>query len=97
MSKKPSASSLCLLALLSISFSIHPALASDKLRTGDLIGIYAKADGLDVTHVGFFVETNDGPMLRNASSEKANMKVVDSPFVEYVKNTPGIVVLRLRA
>lgn len=68
-----------------------------QLRTGDLIGIHAKADGLDVTHVGFFVETNDGPMLRNASSKKANMKVVDSPFVEYVKNKPGIVVLRPRA
>ncbi|KVK94706.1 hypothetical protein WJ47_32130 [Burkholderia ubonensis] len=68
-----------------------------RLRTGDFIGIYAKAEGLDVTHVGFFVETRDGPMLRNASSKKANMKVVDSPFLEYVKNTPGIVVLRPRA
>ncbi|ACB69063.1 protein of unknown function DUF1460 (plasmid) [Burkholderia ambifaria MC40-6] len=68
-----------------------------QLRTGDYIGIYAKADGLDVTHTGIFVETRDGPMLRNASSKKANMKVVDSPFLEYVKNTPGIVVLRPRA
>ncbi|MXN77855.1 DUF1460 domain-containing protein [Burkholderia sp. 4701] len=68
-----------------------------RLRTGDYIGLYAKADGLDVTHVGFFIETRDGPMLRNASSKKANMKVVDTPFLEYVKNTPGIVVLRPRA
>ncbi|KWK42662.1 hypothetical protein WT81_02040 [Burkholderia stagnalis] len=68
-----------------------------RLRTGDFIGFYAKADGLDVTHVGFFIETRDGPMLRNASSKKANMKVVDTPFLEYVKNTPGIVVLRPRA
>ncbi|AJY10830.1 DUF1460 domain-containing protein [Burkholderia dolosa] len=67
-----------------------------RLRTGDFIGIYAKADGLDVTHVGFFIDTPDGPMLRNASSKKANMKVVDSPFLEYVKHTPGIVVLRPR-
>lgn len=65
-----------------------------QLRTGDLIGIYTTADGLDVTHVGFFIETADGPVLRNASSKKENMKVVDSPFLEYVKNTPGIVVLR---
>lgn len=36
MSKKPSALSPCLLVLLSISFSIHPALASDKLRGGDI-------------------------------------------------------------
>ena len=68
-----------------------------QLRTGDFIGIYAKADGLDVTHIGIFVETRDGPMLRNASSKKANMKVVDSQFLDYVKNTPGIVVLRPRA
>lgn len=65
-----------------------------QLRTGDLIGIYTAAEGLDVTHVGFFIETTDGPVLRNASSKKANMKVVDSPFLEYVKDTPGIVVLR---
>ncbi len=35
-------------------------------------------------------------MLRDASSKKANMKVVDSPFLEYAKHTPGIVVLRPR-
>ncbi|WP_082742087.1 DUF1460 domain-containing protein [Burkholderia sp. MSMB1078WGS] len=67
-----------------------------QLRTGDFIGIYAKADGLDVTHVGFFVETDNGPVLRNASSKKANMRVVDSPFLEYVESSPGIVVLRPR-
>ncbi|HGL4261383.1 N-acetylmuramoyl-L-alanine amidase-like domain-containing protein [Burkholderia dolosa] len=66
------------------------------LRTGNFIGIYAKADGLDVTHVGLFIDTPDGPMLRDASSKKANMKVVDSPFLEYAKHTPGIVVLRPR-
>ncbi|AOI73905.1 N-acetylmuramoyl-L-alanine amidase-like domain-containing protein [Burkholderia ubonensis] len=68
-----------------------------RLRTGGFIGIYAKADGLDVTLVGFFVETRNGPMLRNASSKKANIQVVDSPFLEYVKNTPDIVVLQPRA
>jgi hypothetical protein len=66
----------------------------NQLRTGDFIGIYAKADGLDVTHIGYFIETSNGPMLRNASSKKANMKVVDSPFLAYVRDTPGIVVLR---
>jgi hypothetical protein len=68
-----------------------------RLRTGDFIGIYAKADGLDVTHIGFFIDTPDGPMLRNASSRRANLKVVDTPFLDYVRHTPGIVVLRPRA
>ncbi|WP_375644296.1 MULTISPECIES: DUF1460 domain-containing protein [unclassified Bartonella] len=65
-----------------------------RLKSGDFIGIYTKLAGLDVTHVGFFIMTDKGPMLRNASSRKANEKVVDSPFIDYVKKTPGIIVLR---
>ncbi|OKB67785.1 hypothetical protein BHU62_04910 [Serratia marcescens] len=65
-----------------------------QLHTGDYIGIYTNLDGLDVTHTGIFVMTENGPVLRNASSRKANMRVVDSPFMDYVMATPGIVVLR---
>ncbi|MBE4974082.1 DUF1460 domain-containing protein [Serratia sp. X3] len=65
-----------------------------QLRTGDYIGIYTNLAGLDVTHTGIFVMTDNGPVLRNASSRKANMQVVDSPFMDYVMATPGIVVLR---
>nr|WP_242689356.1 DUF1460 domain-containing protein [Photorhabdus cinerea] len=65
-----------------------------NLRTGDYIGIYTHLAGLDVTHTGIFIMTDHGPMLRNASSLAANKKVVDSPFLEYVKNKPGIIVLR---
>ena len=36
-----------------------------------------------------------GPVLRNASSRKANMRVVDSPFMDYVMATPGIVVVAM--
>ncbi|CNH54367.1 DUF1460 domain-containing protein [Yersinia pekkanenii] len=68
--------------------------AVSHLKNGDYIGIYTHIQGLDVTHTGIFVRTAKGPMLRNASSLKGNNKVVDSPFVEYVKKTPGIVVLR---
>lgn len=65
-----------------------------RLRTGDYIGAYAKDGGLDVTHVGIFVEGPDGPVLRNASSLSANDKVVDSPLRDYLTTVPGIVVLR---
>lgn len=65
-----------------------------QLRTGDYIGIYTKLAGLDVTHTGIFIMTDEGPMLRNASSRKINMRVVDSPFMDYVRATPGILVLR---
>ncbi|WP_375651880.1 DUF1460 domain-containing protein [Bartonella sp. LB28NMGDW] len=65
-----------------------------RLQSGDFIGINTKLAGLDVTHVGFFIMTDKGPMLRNASSRKENEKVVDSPFMDYVAKTPGIIVLR---
>ncbi|MFI6773088.1 DUF1460 domain-containing protein [Nocardia sp. NPDC050412] len=76
-----------------------PSAAVDEgviggLRTGDYIGAYADQPGLDVTHVGIFVMTPSGPVFRNASSLAANNKVVDSPFAEYVRTTPGIMVLR---
>ncbi|MGE2723988.1 DUF1460 domain-containing protein [Mycolicibacterium pulveris] len=65
-----------------------------QLRTGDYIGAFAEDGGLDVTHVGIFVETPDGPVFRNASSLRANQKVVDQPLAEYLQTVPGIVVLR---
>ncbi|MEU2252502.1 DUF1460 domain-containing protein [Nocardia xishanensis] len=65
-----------------------------QLRTGDYIGAYSDQPGLDVTHVGIFVMTPDGPVFRNASSLAANNQVVDSPLADYVRSTPGIVVLR---
>lgn len=64
------------------------------LRTGDYIGAYATDGGLDVTHVGLYVDGADGPVLRNASSLLANNQVVDEPFLGYVQTVPGIVVLR---
>jgi hypothetical protein len=65
-----------------------------RLRTGDYIGAYAQDGGLDVTHVGIFINTPTGPVLRNASSLAANNKVVDSSLSGYLKSVPGIVVLR---
>lgn len=74
---------------------VNRALLS-RLRTGDYIGIYTDEPGMDVTHTGIYVVTKNGPMLRNASSLKANRKVVDSPFLDYARNKPGIVVYRPR-
>ncbi|HEI8865868.1 TPA: DUF1460 domain-containing protein [Serratia odorifera] len=65
-----------------------------QLRTGDYIGIYSNLPGLDVSHVGIYLMTPSGPVLRNASSREHNRRVVDSPFIDYVVATPGIVVLR---
>ena len=65
-----------------------------RLRTGDYIGAYAEDGGLDVTHIGIFIDTPDGPVIRNASSLRANNKVVDSPLLDYLQTVPGVVVLR---
>ena len=65
-----------------------------QLRTGDYVGAYARDGGLDVTHVGIFIASPDGPVLRNASSLSVNNMVVDEPFSGYVQDVPGIVVLR---
>lgn len=72
----------------------------DGIRTGDVIGIYTALDGLDVTHTGLAIRKRDETgredvYFRNASSLKANRKVVDTRLVDYVRNKPGIVVLRM--
>lgn len=64
------------------------------LQPGDYIGIYTDKPGLDVTHVGIYLETAAGPVLRNASSRRSVMQVVDSPLLAYLKDKPGIVVFR---
>lgn len=70
------------------------ATVISRLQTGDYIGAYAEDGGLDVTHVGIFVDTPDGPVLRNASSLSGNNMVVDSSLLDYLDTVPGMVVLR---
>ncbi|WP_300004460.1 DUF1460 domain-containing protein [uncultured Cedecea sp.] len=67
-----------------------------KLKSGDLIGIYTPLAGLDVSHVGLFIATEQGPVFRHASSSKDNRRVVDTPFMPYLLKTPGIIVLRTK-
>jgi hypothetical protein len=66
----------------------------DRLRTGDYIGIYAPADGLDVSHVGICIRHESRILLRHASATA--QKVVDQDFNPYIAGKPGIVVLRPR-
>ena len=65
------------------------------LRTGDYIGIYAPAEGLDVSHVGICIRRENGILLRHASSTA--QKVIDQDFQPYIEGKPGIVVLRPQA
>jgi hypothetical protein len=65
-----------------------------RLRTGDYLGAYAEDGGLDVTHVGIFINGPEGPLFRNASSLSADNAVVDTPLSDYLATVPGVVVLR---
>jgi hypothetical protein len=67
---------------------------TNRLSTGDYVGIYTDAPGLDVTHVGIFVRKDDGIYLRHASSLKEFRKVIDQDFRHYIATKPGIIVLR---
>lgn len=67
------------------------------LKSGDLIGIYTPQPGLDVSHVGFFIITEKGPVFRHASSSQNNQSVVDSPLIPYLLSSPGIIVLRMKS
>ncbi|HEX8950054.1 MAG TPA: N-acetylmuramoyl-L-alanine amidase-like domain-containing protein [Dissulfurispiraceae bacterium] len=78
--------------------SIPPNAVDDpligRLGTGDYIGIYSTLQGLDVSHVGILIKSDEGIYFRHASSVKEYRKVVDQDFRNYIKNKPGIVVLR---
>lgn len=69
----------------------------NSLRNGDYVGIYAEAEGLDVSHVGIIIKDRDAVRLRHASSAPAHRKVIDEEFRAYMSGKPGIIVLRPRA
>ena len=65
-----------------------------RLRTGDYLGAYASDGGLDVTHVGIFVDSPDGPVFRHASSRSGEDMVIDTALADYLRTVPGVGVLR---
>lgn len=67
-----------------------------KLKTGDYIGIYTDKAGLDVSHVGIFIQQSNMKVFRHASSVKTTAKVIDQDFKKYIVGKTGIVVLRPR-
>ncbi|MBP6940168.1 MAG: DUF1460 domain-containing protein [Syntrophorhabdaceae bacterium] len=71
--------------------------ALDNIRTGDYIGVYTDAPGLDVTHVGIFIRKDGRPYLRHASSLKGSRQVIDQDFAHYIAVKPGIIVFRPKA
>jgi len=66
----------------------------EKLHTGDYVGIYTNADGLDVSHVGIIVQSQHNTIIRHASSTEHIKKVVNQEFKDYIAAKPGFMVLR---
>jgi hypothetical protein len=76
-----------------------PAEAIDNavigsLQTGDYVGMYAEAAGLDVSHVGIIIKDRNAAYMRHASSAPSQRKVVDQDLKLYMRDKPGIVALR---
>lgn len=76
-----------------------PASAIDnavinRLNTGDYAGIYSDEEGLDVSHVGVIIRKGDKIYFRHASSRANIRKVVDEDYINYMKEKPGLIVLR---
>lgn len=66
----------------------------EQIRSGDYIGIYSPAAGLDVSHVGIFIREGGKSYLRHASSQPEFRKVIDQDFKEYIQNKAGIIIFR---
>jgi hypothetical protein len=71
-------------------------LIINALRTGDYIGIYSTENGLDVSHVGIFIQERDKIYLRHASSINEYRKVIDQGFKDYIAEKLGIIIFRSR-
>ena len=80
-----------------ITYIPGKAIDSDvirRLRTGDYVGIFSRARGLDVSHVGILIKGKETTYFRHASSLESQRRVTDQDFRTYVAGKPGIVVLR---
>lgn len=65
------------------------------LLSGDIVALVTDKEGLDVTHMGFFIEKKGGRFLRHASL-KLN-RIVDQDFERYLsdnKHVGGLMVFR---
>ncbi len=69
-------------------------VVTERLMTGDYVGIYSDEEGLDVSHVGIIIRTEDIIYIRHASSRSNARKVIDEDFMGYIANKPGVIILR---
>ena len=72
----------------------------DKIQDGDIIGITTNMDGLDISHTGIAVRTEDGRIhLMHAPNVGYKVQISEKPLAEYIKDhkkQTGIMVLRAK-
>jgi hypothetical protein len=69
---------------------------TERLKTGDYVGIYTNRPDIDVSHVGIVIRDGKKLLFRHACSKAHHRKVVDEDFVEYMINRPGLVILQAK-
>lgn len=87
------------LGIITIKINYIPGYAIDRsvlerLNNGDYVSVYSPMQGLDISHTGIVIRAGDAVWFRNTSLLTLNHKVVDMPFLNYMRSKPGIVVLR---
>lgn len=65
-----------------------------RMKNGDYAGIYSEKQGLDVSHVGIIIRQEKSTLFRHASSAAENKRVIDQDLRKYMKDKPGIIILR---
>jgi hypothetical protein len=75
------------------SIAVNEAVLS-RIQTGDYAGIYSELPELDVSHVGIIIRDRGETWLRHALSGRGKGKVVDQELRGYIKDKPGVVLLR---
>lgn len=75
-----------------IDSSKYDEVDLSRLKNGDYIGFVSEDRRLDFTHCGIVIRDEDRLLLRHASSKRGF--VLDEDLRDYLRRTPGFVVLR---
>lgn len=69
---------------------------ADALRTGDVVGLVTKMNGLDVVHMGMIIKDDAGvPHLLHASLAEGRVVLSKGSLADYFKRNPKMLGLRV--
>ena len=71
--------------------------AESRMQNGDIIALATSIDGLDVTHTGFAIRSEDGRIHLLHASSSGQVEITKMPLTDYlsgIKSNIGIIVAR---